>query len=208
MRRESLLSLTGVAFVVFLILSFIVGGEPPNADEPVNEIVEHYADNKDSILIACLLGSIAAVALVFFANHLRHLMRGSRTSATILAGAAIVAVGAGIDMTIQFALAEAAEDVDPTAVQALQALWDNDFLPLAIGTVIFLLSVGTSILATGALPKWLGWIAIALGVIGMTPIGFVSAMGAAIWILIASVLLAVRGGRPAAEAPAGGPPSG
>ncbi len=162
-------------------------------------------DEKDSILVASLLGSIAAVSLVFFANYLRHLMRESRTSATILAGASIVAVGAGIDMTISFALAEAAEDVEPTAVQALQALWDNDFLPLAIGIVIFLISVGTSIVATGALPKWLGWVAIALGVIGMTPIGFVAAMGAALWILIASVMLAVRSRSPAGAAPMGPP---
>jgi succinate dehydrogenase/fumarate reductase cytochrome b subunit len=207
LRRNWLLPLTGVAFVVFLILSSVVGGEPPSADEDVTKIVEHYKDNKDSIMIASLLGSIAAVFLVFFANHLRHLMRASRTAPTILAGAAIVAVGAGIDITIQFALAEAAEDIEPTAVQALQALWDNDFMPMAIGIVVFLISAGTSTLATGALPKWLGWVAIALGVIGVTPLGFAAAIGAGLWILVASVLLAVRGRRPA-DVAAGGPPSG
>ena len=31
-----------------------------------------------------------------------------------------------------FSLAEAADDIDPVAVQALQALWDNDFLPFML----------------------------------------------------------------------------
>jgi hypothetical protein len=206
MRKDWLFALTGVGFVVFLMLSFIIGGEPPDADEPIQEIVEHYVDDKDSIMVGSLLGAIAAVFLVFFANYLRDLMRESRTSATILAGASIVAVGAGVDITISFALAEAAEDIEPTAVQALQALWDNDFMPMAIGIVIFLFSVGASILATGALPKWLAWVAIALAVIGVTPLGWVSAMGAALWILVTSVMLAVRAR--GTSAPAGGAPMG
>ena len=31
-RREWLVPLTGVAFIVVLIVSFIVGGEPPDVD--------------------------------------------------------------------------------------------------------------------------------------------------------------------------------
>jgi hypothetical protein len=198
MRKDWLAPLTGLAFVVLLILSFVVGGEPPDAKEPVQEIVDFYVDDKDSIMAGVLLGGIAAVLLVFFGNHLRNLMRESATSATILAGTAIVAVGAGVDMTISVALAEAADDIEPSSVQALQALWDNDFMPMAIGIVVFLVSVGLSILRTGALPKWLGWIALALALVGITPIGFVAFMGALLWILVASIVLAVRGRRAAA----------
>ena len=205
MRRDWLAPLTGVAFVVLLVLSFIIAGEPPDADEPVQEIVDYYVDDKDSILISALLGGIAAVALVFFANHLRRLMREAPTSAVILAGASIIAVGGGVDMTISFALAEAADDVDPTAVQALQALWDNDFMPIAIGIVVFLLSSGLAILRTGALPKWWGWVAVVLAVIGMTPVGFAAFMGSLLWVLVTSVMLALRARSPAGGAPLGPP---
>jgi hypothetical protein len=44
----------------------------------------------------------------------------------------------------------------------------------------------------GALPKWLGWVAILLGVVGVTPIGFAAFLGLGIWILIVSVILSLR----------------
>jgi hypothetical protein len=118
-----------------------------------------------------------------------------------LIGAGVLATGAALDATILFALAEAADDIDPTAVQALQALWDNDFLPLALGGAVFILASGLSILTRATpIPRWLGWVAVALGLIGLTPIGFVGFLGSAIWIVIVSVLLALRGRPKTAEA--------
>ena len=107
-------------------------------------------------------------------------------------GAGILATGIAIDSTIAFALSEAADDIDPAAAQALQALWDNDFMPFALGSIVLLLASGLSIVRHGALPKWLGWIAIVLGVISMTPAGFVGFLGAAVWIVIVSVMLSLR----------------
>ncbi len=93
---------------------------------------------------------------------------------------------------ILVALAEGAEDLEPTAVEALQGLWDNDWIPFVLGAGSFLLASGLSTIAHGALPKWLGWIAIVLGVLTFTPIGFVGFLGGALWILIASVVLTMR----------------
>ena len=201
MNREWLAPLTGVGFVVIAIIGFIVGGEPPGADDPVQDIVEHYVDNKDSVMVGAGLVGIAAALLIFFAGYLRKVLRaaegeGGVLSAVVLVGAAVMAVGAALDATISFALAEAAEDVDPTAVQALQALWDNDFMPIAVGSTVFLLASGISIVRHGALPKWLGWAAILFGVISLTPAGFIGFLGGALWILVVSVMLALRA-RPA-----------
>lgn len=216
MKREWLVPLTGVLFVVLLIISFILAGEPPDADEPVQEIVDFYVDDKDSIQASVLVGGLAAVSLVFFGAYLRKVFSAAEPpghgllSPLVLAGTVIMAVGAGIDMTISFALAEAAEDIDPVAVQSLQALWDNDFMPIAIGIVVLLLSSGLSIVRYGVLPKWLGWAAVALGIIGLTPLGFAAFMLGAVWVIIVSILLAVRANRaaapPAAPPPAAGVP--
>ncbi|HSJ17735.1 MAG TPA: hypothetical protein VK920_06550 [Solirubrobacterales bacterium] len=197
MRLERIAALTGVAFVVVAIIGGIIGGDPPDAESPVQEIVDHYADNKTSIQVGAFVGVAAMVLLVFFGAYLRSVLsaaegRGGILSALTLVGAAIVAVGFAIDVTITVALTEAVDDIEPGAVQALQALWDNDFVPIVLGILVFLIATGLSILRHGALPKWLGWVALVLAVIGFTPIGFVAFLGTGLWIVIVSVLLAVR----------------
>lgn len=199
MTKERMLPLTGVLFVVLLIVGFAIQGEPPDADSDVQEIVDHYVDKKDAIWASASVLLIAVTSLLFFASYLRNRFAdasGDRSllPGLVLVGASIFAVGGAIDTTIQIALAEAAEDIDPVAVQALQALWDNDFIPLALGVIVFLLSAGIAAVRTGVLPAWLGWIAIALAVIGFTPIGFAAFIGMGLWIIATSVLLAVREG--------------
>jgi len=200
-NKDRLLPLTGLLFVVLLIVSFAVAGEPPDADEPVGEIVEHYVDNDGAIWASTIIGGLAVLSLLFFGSYLRKLFAAVEPpghgllSPLVLTAAAIMAVGAGIDMTISVALAEAAEDIDPVGVQALQALWDNDFMPIAIGIVLLLLSSGLSIVKYGALPTWLGWLAIVIAVVGMTPVGFAAFPLGGIWVIIVSILLAVRAGR-------------
>jgi hypothetical protein len=192
-----LVPLTGVGFIVLGIVSFIVGGEPKSADDPLREIVSYYVDNKDSVQAGAFIGVAAIVLLVFFGAYLRRFLRagageGEMLSIVSFVGIAIVAVGFAIDATILIALSEAADDIDPVAVQSLQALWDNDFVPLALGVLLFLWGTGLSVIRSGVLPKWLGWVMVVLGVVGVTPLGFVSAIGAAILVLVLSILLSVR----------------
>jgi hypothetical protein len=195
--REWLVPLTGVGFIVVGVVSFIVGGEPKSADEPVRDIVGFYVDNKDSVEAGAFLGVAATVLLVFFGAYLRRFLRagageGEMLSLISFIGIAIVAVGFAIDTTILIALSEAADDINPIAVQSLQALWDNDFVPLALGVELFLWATGLSVIRSGVLPKWLGWVMVVLAVVGLTPLGFASAIGSAILILALSVLLSMR----------------
>jgi hypothetical protein len=207
--REWLVPLTGVAFFVVGIISFIVQGEPKSADDPVDEIVQFYVDNKDSVMIGTFIGVGASVLLIFFANYLRKVLRdaggeGETLSLVSFIGLVVVAVGFAIDGTIIIALAEAADDIDPTAVQALQALWDNDFVPIQLGVLTFLWATGISVARNGGvLPKPLGWAMIILAVAGMTPIGFVAAIGTALLVVALSIRLSLAARRgPSAPAPA------
>jgi hypothetical protein len=206
MKKNWLVPLTGVVFLVLVIVGFSIGGEPPEASDPVQEIVDFYDDDKDSIEAGAFLLSLGTVFLVFFANYLRVLFRDSAASATILVGAAIFTVGAAIDTTILVATAEAVDDIEPTSVQTLQALWDNDFIPLAVGIAVFLVSVGISILRTDVLPKWLGWVTLVLALVSLTPAGFFAFPGTGLLILVLSVWLAIRARRAAAP-PAAPPPA-
>jgi hypothetical protein len=192
-----LVPLTGVAFVVVAIISFIVGGQPKDASHPATEIVNWYLDHKNSVEASAFIGVAATVLLVFFGAYLRDVLRVAAGGADMLSlvsfiGIVVVAVGFAIDTTIQLAIAERADDIDPIAVQSLQALWDNDFVPIALGVLLFLWATGISVVRSGALPKWIGWIMLVLGVIALTPIGFASFIGTALLILVISILLTVR----------------
>jgi hypothetical protein len=191
-----LVPLTGLAFVVLAIISFVVGGEPKDATHPAAEIVSWYVDHKDSVMASAFIGVAAMVLLVFFGAYLREVLRaaggGAMLSLVSFIGIVVVAIGLAFDTTIQIAISERADDIDPIAVQSLQALWDNDFVPIALGILLFLWATGISVVRTGALPKWIGWIMLALGVIALTPIGFASFIGTALLILVISILLSAR----------------
>jgi hypothetical protein len=203
--REWLVPLTGILFAVLLIISFIVTGEPKGADKSADEVAQWYIDNKDSAEIGAFIGTVAAVPLIFFGAYLRKVLEGAGPMLAILPliGLAIVGVGAAVDNMLLFATAERADDIPAESVRTIQAIWDNDFLPFFLGIMVFNWSVGFAVLRTGALPKWLGWLAIAGGVISLAgPIGFIGALIAALWVIIASIMLSMRARRPAAPAPA------
>ncbi|MCA1680039.1 MAG: hypothetical protein LC777_14375 [Actinobacteria bacterium] len=188
-----------------VIAGFTISGEPPDpADDSAREIVDFYVDNKSSLMAGSFLEGLAAALLVFFGAYLREVLRvtaGGKDflSTAAFAGTLIIAVGLAFDGTINLALAETAKDIDPVGVQALTALYHHDFIPFAVGSVVFLVGTGISVLQHGALPKWIGWIALVLAVIAFTPIGFFAFIGSGILIAVMGVTLAIRGrAKPAA----------
>jgi hypothetical protein len=197
---------TGLGFAVLLIVSIIVTGSPKSADDGPAEVVQWYTDNKDAAEIGAFISVLAGGLLIFFGGYLRKVLEpgaGTMLATLPLIGVAIVATGAAIDGMLMFAAAEAAGDIPAPEVQTIQAIWDNDFLPFLLGVLVFNWSVGLAVLRSGVLPKWMGWASIVFGVIGIAgPIGFFGAIGAALWIIVASIMLSRRasGAAPAQRA--------
>jgi hypothetical protein len=200
MRRDMswLAPLAGLAFLVVAIVAIAISGEPPDATEDsAREIVDFYVDNRDSQTVSAFMAALGGALLVFFGGALRRVLRAAEgpdgtLSAIAFAGLIVLALGLAIDGTITLTLAETADDIDPSAVQALSALYANDYIPFVMGSLIFLLATGLSVLRHGALPKWIGWIAIVLAVLAVTPLGFASLIGAVLLIAVISVLLTMR----------------
>jgi hypothetical protein len=203
-NREWLVPLTGILFAVLLIASIIVQGEPKDASHPANEVAQWYKDNKDSAEISAFIGTLAAASLIFFGAYLRKVLDGAGPMLSILplVGLAIVAIGGAIDGMFVFVAAERVDDIPATSIQTIQAIYDNDFLPLILGVIVFNFSVGLAVLRSAVLPKWLGWWGIVFGVISLLgPIGFIGALGAALWVIIGSIVLSMRARGPASPAP-------
>ncbi len=200
-NRGWLVPLTGIAGVVILIVGFFVQGEPPDlGDDRAREFVDFYSDNQDRLFLGAALQGVAVTFLVFFFAYVRRAISAAEGGRGMLAnvafgGAIIFAAGGAFDATLTFAMAETAEDIPPQSLLTLSALFENDFVPLAVGLQLFLLGVGLAGWRLGVLPKWLAGIALVLGVIAVTPIGFVSFIAMVLWIPITSILLALRAKR-------------
>jgi hypothetical protein len=76
----------------------------------------------------------------------------------------------------------------------LNALNSDMFFTLAVGTAVFNLGLALAILRHGGLPRPLGWLALVVGIVALTPGGFFAFLATAIVIVWASVALAQQAG--------------
>jgi hypothetical protein len=193
------LPLTGILSIV-LIITGVLFGEPPDASNPPQEIVDFYVDNATKLQVGTIVFAIAAILFVVFGAYMRTVLDRGEGSTGILstvafAGAVIFAVGVGIDGMILFGITEAADNLEPTQIQTLQALWDNDWMPLLLGVTTFVLACGLSIILHKSMPVWVGWLALVIGIVGLTPVGWIAFMATGIWVLIVAVMLIMSEGR-------------
>jgi uncharacterized protein DUF4386 len=196
MSANRLVPLTGVLAVVLIVVAVVVGGETPDTDASVQKVVSFYTENDSDQVASGILVAFGTFFFLCFATVLRKALRrleveAAGASALSFAGAIVLAVGLLIFAGLSVALGEAPEKLDPSALQALHVLNNDLFFPAAVGAMAFLIGTGIAVVRTGALPRWLGWVAIVAGVLSATPIFFVSIFALALWILIVSVLLSL-----------------
>jgi hypothetical protein len=191
--------LLGVLFVLLIVIGFAVGGDTPDSDSLPLKIRSDY-DNEAKHQIAAYLVSLGAASLVFFAAHVRAVLRaldpGGRLGNAAFGGAVVSAAGFLVASLIHSALAEAAQkaSVGGPALQALNALDNWSFYPFAVGLAVFVLASGAALAGAGRLvPAWLGWVGVVLGIAMLIPfVGFFAALLAAIWVIVVSLMLFAR----------------
>jgi hypothetical protein len=195
--------LTGVVFVALLVASFALSGKTPGVHAAGAHVISFYKAHHGKEMASAILGAIGVVFFLFFAASLRARLRrregGEALAALAFAGAVLLAVGGAAFSAFSFALADARNSLDPSAAQALNVLSQDFFVPLAAGVCVFMTGNWLAILRTRTLPRWLGWVALPIGIAALTPAGFVVFLILLAWSLIVSALLYLR----ADQAPGG-----
>jgi hypothetical protein len=200
---------TGIAAALCALLAAIIGGETPDFDASRAEIVSHYNDQTATSIAAALI-ALTAFFFVFFASALRARLRAAESASTVtMVGGALFAIGLTLFAGIEFTLSELVNSdkaIDPGALQALNVL-DNDlFLPAQVGLATFYFSTAFGILATGGLPRWWGWTTLVLAVLSVLgPLGFLAFLLTLPWTLVTAILLIQSGGEPVTSVPETGP---
>jgi hypothetical protein len=199
MNEKLIGPLTGILFVVLVIVAFVVGGETPDVDDSPQEIVSFYVDNDSEQQFASALLALAAVPFIFFLGTLRRALRAAAgdeggLSTVVMLGGLMIVVGLGIFAGIGFTLGDAADELPASAVLTLNAMNSDFFFPGAIGVAAFNLGLALAVLRHGGLPRPLGWVALVLGIVALTPGGFFAFLATGIVIIWASVVLAQQVG--------------
>jgi hypothetical protein len=188
--------LSGVVFVVLAVVAFVVlGGSTPDIKASPAKITSFYVKHHSKEEAAAHLLAIAVAFLAVFAASCWPLIRDAHRlwSALFFGGGLIAAAGFLVGAGIHLALADGANHhLDPASLQTLNALDSDDYIAFVVGIGIMLLgAAGAMIPLAGAL-RWLGWIALVLGIAVFTPAGFIGFIGSAVWIIVVSVVLFLR----------------
>ena len=177
---------------VALISAKVKGSKGP-------EILTHYHQHSNGILAAGLLWSIGVVLFIWFLGSLRsHYLAAEGGAGRLTA----LAYGGGIAAAAIAALIPVADEVgaldkndfDASGAAVLHHFSDGFFVATEYTLPVFFFAGAILALRYAALPKWLGWFSVLIGIVLLIgPIGWAAFIFATpIWILIVSVWLFMR----------------
>jgi hypothetical protein len=161
-------------------------------------VIAFYVAHHNDQSISDILGAVGFTFFVFFAallrGYLRRVERAEAAATVMLAGAALLTAGVAIIVGFDFALSDVPGRLAPAAAQALNVASNDIWFLIPIGATTFGISAGVAILRGGPLPKWLGWVAIVIGIATFTPALFFALFVLLVWVIVVSVLIYLRSG--------------
>ena len=197
--------ISGIAFVVLMVVGSMLVGDIPAPDAPRQEIADYLADSGTHTrnLIGGYLWVIGALAVLWFLVLLRNDIRkaeggtGSLSTLAFGAGVAFVAVWM-VSAAAYVALPYAIElrNAPITDTQLVSVLPVTGRLSLLLGggfsgIVVILAAVG-AIFRTGVFPRWLAWLGIVASIVLLFDVVYITIFPFWTWVLVASIVMLVR----------------
>jgi hypothetical protein len=192
--------LGGIYAVLFVIASILLG--EPGAGTAGATVVKYYHDHETTETAGVFAVAFAVVALTFFLASLRRTLsatdEGRYLANVVTAGGAVYTVGLMIMTALTVALIDAAKNNMPGTAQTLNVLSSDMWLPVVVGLALLGLGTGVSALRNATLPKWLGWVSVAFGLLALAgPAGGIAFLIAPAWALVIGIVI-MRSSRAAA----------
>ena len=197
-RVHALLPLSGIAFVVLVVIGLGVSGSAPSPDAAIDEVVSHYRDNENRARTGIWFFAFAMPFLPLFASCLAGLQpREGNDSRVVwrrlvLVGAAIMSATLGVAIFTQLALADSSteDQIAPEVMQALNVIASYVVYAMLPATGTMMLGAAGWLLGRERVYGWLGWAALVLGIGLFVPfIGVLAFLLSLVWIIVASITL-------------------
>ncbi len=200
---ERVSGIAGIVFAVLIFAALGVQGVLPNADAPVEEVRDFFADDRGAILAGVWLRFLAGFAFVWFLGTLRSALRraegGTGRLSAVAFGAGLVFLAAGMVSNVALAGVAFTADraIDDGVAVALLTVTHFGYIAGGMALAWLLAATFFIVLRTGVFPAVIGWVGAAIG-LGAVVCGLVFAGTRAelaahpffvVWVLAVSVLL-------------------
>ena len=200
-RFWSRLGVLGGIYAVLFVIANILLGDPGSGTAGAT-VVKYYQDHQTTETVGVFAVAFAVVALTFFLASLRRTLsatdEGRYLTSVITAGGAVYAAGLMMMTALTVALIDAAKNNMPGTAQTLNVLSSDMWLPVVVGLALLGLGTGVSALRSATLPKWLGWVSVAFGLLALAgPAGGIAFLVAPAWALVIGIVI-MRSSRAAA----------
>jgi hypothetical protein len=194
--RKVLVGLALVYLAVFVVL--MATGADRSADDDPAKLIADYDISDLGVQLMTYGTVIAAAVLVFLGAGVRSVLRrtGQRwTADAAMLGFAVMGLTlVGFAMT-SLALHHAVDIGDTTVVRAINVLDTTNFPLAMLALACAMVGTGITALRGGALPAWLCWTSIVLGVMApLGPLGFAPFMLFPIWTVVVAAKLRLTDG--------------
>jgi hypothetical protein len=205
----------GIAFVALQLVAqglIQVGGLEPAFDAPAEEIVAFFEARSPALFaVGAYLSLLALAAFLWFLGALWAALRRAEGDPAWLS---LVAFGSGLAFVAalwdgwHLAMFRIEEALDPQIARLAFDIGNLGFAGSWVPLASLLLAAGAVSVRTGALTRWLGWVAVATGIgllvaraVWTLPVAFVPWLAFWVWTVAVSIVLVRRAGA-ARRAPA------
>jgi hypothetical protein len=199
---------SGIALVVLVALCIVLGGSTPSSTADGAKVASYYDSHQSRLFVVSFIFGLAALAAVVFASWLARSLRSddgmSVSDRVVLGGGVLFAAALGFVGAANFALSDSPKDVSGSALQALNLLLNDSWVFWNAALGVFMLGAAGACLTSAVSYRWLGRIAIVLGIALFIPFAdFFALLASGLWIVAVTVVLARRGEAPAYSQAAG-----
>lgn len=217
-RWERLGAATGIVFFALGAVASFLAPTGPKPSAPADEVAAFFLDNADSVRIQIFLFALALAFFLWFLGSLRTFLGraegglGRLSSVAFgggVAGAGLLAATFASPIALASGLAETA---DPGVAAALFQVAHAGFDLVNFPFAVFLGAASMAAIRSKALPEWLGWAGILVGLATLVngvavfslsdfwatdqPYELTARVLFFLWILVASITMVQRVGAP------------
>jgi hypothetical protein len=184
----------GIVYTLLFVAAFILFGSEPSTGASAASLIKYYHSHRASVTAGVFAIGAAAVVLSFFLSSLRRTLsrtnEGRHIASIVTIGGAVYISGLVLMGALNIALIDSAHYGMRTTAQTLNVFGNDAWLPVVVGISILTLGTGVAALRSRALPRWLAWASVALGIVAISgPLGAIAFLLTPLWTLATGIVL-------------------